>query len=222
MTLRELISRFRTLSNDKVEPYFWSDEEITAWLNDGEEEACTRGRMLHEQADDAVCSIEVKAGHTLSRLHPSMYEVDCFSWRDIGANESHALKLVSPEELGMLMPDGRDKSGKPRFVLQDDTRLFVLPVPERDGTLRVSGYRLPLQAMKDDDDTPEIHAIHHKHLLNWVLFKGFSIPDTEMFDPNRAAFAEAEFSRYFGHQTDSDLRRTTREDVPHHTQAFWP
>ena len=33
--------------------------------------------------------------------------------------------------------------------------------------------------------------------------------------------AEERFTRYFGEQTDSDLRRITREDTPHTVKAFW-
>ncbi|RPP87255.1 hypothetical protein IPC1125_34030, partial [Pseudomonas aeruginosa] len=60
------------------------------------------------------------------------------------------------------------------------------------------------------------------HLVQWALHRGFSIPDMESFDPNRAALAEAAFTAYFGERPDSDLRRITREDVPHHVEAFWP
>ena len=38
----------------------------------------------------------------------------------------------------------------------------------------------------------------------------------------RAASAEAAFTRYFGLLPDSDLRRRTREDVPHFNTAFLP
>ncbi len=51
MNLKALIARFRVLANDKAEPYFWSDEEVSGWLNDAVHEACLRGRLLH--SDDA-------------------------------------------------------------------------------------------------------------------------------------------------------------------------
>ena len=39
MTLGELIAAFRVQANDKVEPYFWSDEEVTSYLNHAQKEA---------------------------------------------------------------------------------------------------------------------------------------------------------------------------------------
>ena len=65
MTLAELISRVRTDANDKVVPYFWSDEEVTAWLNDAVDEAAIRGRLIHESAIPEVCMIAVQASTTL-------------------------------------------------------------------------------------------------------------------------------------------------------------
>ena len=88
-------------------------------------------------------------------------------------------------------------------------------------TLQMEVYRLPMLSLADSD-TPEIHEAHHEHLVQWALHRAFSIPDTEAFDPARAASAEATFTRYFGLLPDSDLRRRTREDVPHHNEAILP
>ena len=82
--------------------------------------------------------------------------------------------------------------------------------------------RLPEGAVVDADTAaPEISELHHEHLVNWALHKAFSIPDAEGFDPQRAQDAERDFTEYFGIRPDSDLRRITREDVPHTVEAFW-
>lgn len=60
MNLKALIARFRVLANDKAEPYFWSDEEVSGWLNDAVHEACLRGRLLH--SDDAFVTDVEKGG----------------------------------------------------------------------------------------------------------------------------------------------------------------
>ena len=46
--------------------------------------------------------------------------------------------------------------------------------------------------------------------------------DAETFDAQRSERAENEFTRYFGTLPDSDLRRVTRIDVPHHNAAILP
>lgn len=221
MTLRELIDRFRTLANDKVEPYFWADDEIVIWLNDAQEEAVLRGRLLHSSNDVDMCRIAVLAGESVYSYDDLIYEFDAISFHEDFDTKHECISLVSMEELSRYLPDWETAKGKPQYALQDDKRLVLYPMPDKAGTLFLSGYYAPKNILGHDDDVPEIHVLHHKHLLDWVLYQAFSIPDTEMFDPNRAKLAEERFTRYFGEQTDSDLRRITREDTPHTVKAFW-
>lgn len=57
MTLTQLISLARTFLRDKREPYFWTDEELTEFLNSAVEEACVRARLL-----ESTLIIPVTAG----------------------------------------------------------------------------------------------------------------------------------------------------------------
>ena len=80
---------------------------------------------------------------------------------------------------------------------------------------------MPLKALENDTDKPELHESHHRHLVHWALHRAFSKPDSETIDPQRAAAAEAAFTRYFGHSPDADLRRSTRHDEVQTNKAFW-
>ena len=206
MTLRQLIKAFRVLSNDKVEPYFWTDEEVTGWLNDAQAEACLRGRLLH-----AVETLPVTAGR--ADYMPKLYEIISGQMEHDGKTE--CLYIATHDTAGL--PGGQ---GESKYITQDDNHITLLPAPVRDGTLLLHGYRLPAD-MRQPDDEPEIHRAHHRHLVQWALHQAFGIPDTEAFDPNRSTEAEYRFSRYFGLQTDSHLRRQTREDLPQTVKPFW-
>ena len=222
MQLNDLISRFRTLANDKVEPYFIDDASVTDWLNDAVNEACIRGRLLHESQDADVCGITVLTNQSYYTLHESLYELTSVVFNPFG-ERAVDLKLCSEEYLdGYYCDNWRVKSGKPEHAIQDDTGIRLVPIPDVGGELQLEGYRVPMSPLEDDTDAPEINSIHHVHLLQWALYKAFSVPDAEFFDPNRAAIAEQEFADYFGVRPDSDLRRITREDTPHHVQPFMP
>ena len=96
-----------------------------------------------------------------------------------------------------------------------------MPRPELAGTLHIEGYRVPLKALENDTDKPELHEAHHRHLVHWALHRAFTKPDSETIDPQRAAAAEAAFTRYFGPSPDADLRRSTRHDEVQTNKAFW-
>lgn len=220
MNLQELIRRFRVLANDKVAPYFWEDAEVKDWLNDAQAQAAVRGRLLREDTDSAVCRIALQVGQSAYTLHEAVFELISVRLLPFNGDRPRPLQLVSREWLDAHLPDWRDCVDPARFAIQDDIRLRLIGGFEVGDVLALECYRLPLVPMENLADKPEVHQSHHEHLILWPLHKGFSIPDTEVFDPGRAANAEAGFTAYFGPMPDSDLRRTTRVDVPHHNVAI--
>lgn len=222
MNLEQLIQQFRVDADDLTEPHFWDAEWIAAWLTEAVNEAAVRGRLLYEAANAAVCQIAVAASAATHELHKSLFELVHLRFQATGAATSSVLSIKAREELDRIRPGWRDETGTPRYAVQDDTRITLVPRPELAGTLHVEGYRVPLKALENDTDKPEIHEAHHRHLVHWALHRAFSIPDTEAFDAARADRAEAAFTRYFGIAPDSDMRRQTREDVLHVNQVFWP
>ena len=223
MRLKELIRRFRVQANDKVEPYFNEDEDVIAWLNDAVKEACIRGRLLCESQNSDVCKIKVNAGRSNYDLHNSLYELTRIWFEPADGKTGSFISITSTENLDRTYyRDWKSMSEFPRFLIQDDTTIRLVPCPNIDGELQLEGYRVPLVYMQNDTDEPEINSLHHVHLIQWALAQAFSVPDAEFFDANRAAMAEQAFTEYFGQRPDSDLRRITREDVPHHVIPFMP
>ncbi|MFG0381096.1 hypothetical protein ACF8C6_09045 [Pseudomonas sp. zbq_18] len=221
MTLDELEKDFRTQAQDEVAPYLFDKVRVAAWLIEAEQEACIRGRLLHESDDATVCEVPVSAGQSSYKLHPALYEIDHLRLLLPGCTERRAVKLVSQEWLNEHLNGWRDRSGAPEYAIQNDTSLRLVPKPDADGSLLLEGYRLPLRGLSTSGTSkPEIHTAHHRHLVHWALFRAFSTPDPEMFDQNRAALSERIFTAYFGERPDADLRRLTQEDGPHHNKAW--
>lgn len=220
MTLADLIRRFRVLSNDTAQPYFWEDVDITDWLDDAQAQACIRGRLLRDDSRESVCAIALTPSKATYKLHPKLYEI--ISIRLVPASgRARPVSLKSREWLDANHRDWRDCQRPAVTAIQDDTSIRVVGKVEDGDTLQMEVCRLPLLSLADSD-SPEIHEAHHEHLVQWALHRAFSIPDTEAFDPARAASAEAAFTRYFGLMPDSDLRRSTRIDETQTNKVFWP
>ena len=221
MNLEQLTAQFRVDADDLTEPYFWDAEWIATWLTEAQAEAAIRNRLLYEAANPAVCQIAVAANAATHDLHKSLFELVHLRFQATGATTSSVVTIKAREELDRIRPGWRDETGTPRHAIQDDTRITLVPRPELAGTLHVEGYRVPLKALENDTDKPELHEAHHRHLVHWALHRAFSKPDSETIDPQRAAAAEAAFTRYFGHSPDADLRRSTRHDEVQTNKAFW-
>lgn len=221
MNLEQLIKQFRIDADDLTEPHFWDAEWIAVWLTEAQTEAAVRGRLLYEAADPAVCQIAVAANAATHDLHKALFELVHLRFQPTGAATSSVLYIKTREELDRIRPGWRDETGTPRHAIQDDTRITLVPRPEAAGTLHIEGYRVPLKALENDTDKPELNEAHHRHLVHWALHRAFSKPDSETIDPARAATAEATFTRYFGPSPDADLRRSTRHDEVQTNKAFW-
>lgn len=225
MTLQELIRRFRVSTRDTKLPYLFPDEDVTDWLNDALEQACIRGRLIRDDSTTAVTRIALTSGtHTYS-LHESAYELISLRLLRLSGDKPITLKLQSREWMDRNQPEWRDETrnvSDTRTVIQDDTSLRVVGVITTGDVLDLECYRLPLDPLATDVDEPEIHRSHHLHLIQWALHRAYSIPDVEVFDPNRAEQAERAFTRYFGLLPNADMRRMTREDTDHASESVLP
>ena len=144
MQLSELLRRFRVQANDKVEPYFNEDEDVKAWLNDAVEEACIRGRLVHESQNGDVCKITVTSGNSHYVLHEALYEITSLRFDPDSSRTCRHPELVSEEYLDRCYYENwRELTGRPMYAVQSDTALRLVPMPDEDGELKIEGYRTP-------------------------------------------------------------------------------
>lgn len=222
MTLEELIAQFRSDSFDLELPYLSSDDDVTAWLNAGEQEACVRARLIHDVSTPAVCSIAVVAGTTVYALHPSILEITRAVFVPTGSTTEYELYLTDRAEQDRLIPGWRTRTDTPRQAIQTDTTLQLGCIPSANGTITLEAYRLPMVNIEDSSsESPSIGQVHHRHLIQWALHRCYSRPDAEIYDQNRAAKAEAEFTRVFGLRPDADYRKATQATRPQGNKACW-
>ena len=212
--------RVRLLAQDTTLPYLWQDEDIDDWLNEAQQEAAIRARLLRATpaSHPALCEYPLAAGETAITVPDQLYEISHQEWA--AGSERRPLKLVSREWMDTTLPGWRAMpAADPDYLVQDRQQLEVVPPPIADGSVRIEGYRLP-EPMQADNDEPRIPLAHHIHLVQWALHVGYSMPDAEIFNPGKSQAAEAEFTRYFGARPDADLRADTRNDETHRIVAW--
>lgn len=216
MVLAQLIKRFRSAAFDLEEPYLFSDAEITDWLNEGLDEAAVRSRLIHESVDPDVCHIVVLPGVSVYPLHESLHEVDCLHLFDeMISSQAEELIQIAQDDLTNVCHDWRTRTGQPRYVIVNDTSIRLSPTPTTGALIKLEGYRRPLQPMVVDTDKPEINTVHHETLIEWVKYKGFGRPDSEVFDPTKSATAETIFTNYFGIKPKANYLKRNRVDYPY-------
>lgn len=197
MTLEELITACRTdRLDDAVETYQWSDAELTRFLNDAQDEACRRARLLKDSSTAEICSIAVTAGTALYPLDPRII----FVRRAKLALRSKPLGFASYLDLDEQSPGWEDRTGTPEAVITDfetgKLRLYRSPIV--NDTLNLLAVRTALEPMARNGDEPEIAPRFHYSLIEWAAYRAFSKQDADTLDPKKAERALAEFEREFG------------------------
>lgn len=214
MNLAGLIALFRRDADDNRKPYQFSNSMVIDAMNEAEEEACIRARLIVDSV-----SIQAKPGTAQYKLPVHVTEIRYASLTDSGGRV-YVLIPTDRLEMDRITPDWRSVEARPAGIIHDDKTITVAPLPDADYTLSLEVHRLPKQPMAADADEPEIAAQHHRQLVHWALFRCLSAPDAETFDPDRAATAEGRFTRYFGKRPDASVRRKQQANRPHHNKVW--
>lgn len=227
MTLDDLVAQFRSDADDRAGTagagdYLFERTDIVGWLNEAQDEAADRALLLHESSNSDICTIAVTAGTTVYTLDERVLNITRAVFTPTGSSEKYLLTPRDVLDLDRIRPDWRDQTDIPRDYIHDSTTIRLGSIPSTDGTVQIECYRLPLVNMEDSTtESPEIHRQTHRALVHWALFRGYSRPDSEVYDPGRGEKELARFERVFGLKVDAKLRRNTNANRPLYNKAVW-
>lgn len=230
MTLKDLIASFRVDADDKAQSLngstsdlLWPDDDVTRWFNEAVEEAALRKRLIFDETTPEVCEIAVEEGVSGYPLNSALVEITAAFLHTAGSERVIRLTATDRDEMDRIRPDWRTERCTPKYFIQEDTRIYLPGIVDADYTMKLEGYRLPLddEQMSDESDVPVIAQAHHRFLVHWPLHRAYGKQDADTFDPNRAALALDAFEKYFGLRPDADLRKDQQANRPHHNKAYW-
>jgi hypothetical protein len=203
MNLEELRKVCRSLLDDEVKPYLWSDEELDRYLNNAVREVCIRARLLK---DDAVslpelCEVPYSAGQLLVKHAKEILVVRS----GMVPGWCHKLWCLTAESMDRHWPNWQSDTQQPcepRYLIMDiaqkTVRLF--PAPEADGVLQLRVWRMPLkkEQMCKRDDEPVVSLPDPEELKHWVAHEAYQKKDAETVDDGRSATHLQIFEQRFG------------------------
>lgn len=195
MTLQELIALYRAEVLDMTEPYFSSDELLTIYANEAQDEACRRGKLLVD-SDDAMCVIPYLSGSASVPLDSRIVNIERAR---IGG---WMIATVDVKQMDAGVPYWQESEGRgvpTRLVLGlTNDRAYFWPRPADDGVLRLTVQRLALQRMASMSDQPEIRQEAHPALVEWMKYRTYTRQDSELFNQQQATVALGNFEAEFG------------------------
>ena len=212
MTLEELIALYRAQSMDVEVPYFCSDELLTMYANEGQEEACRRGQLLRD-ASSPMCTVSYAQGDETIALDPKIsYVLRAF----VGG---YPVDVVGESQMDAYMPAWHAASTaiKPSKLVAGVTagRLHLWPIPSQAGEIKLHVLRFPLRKLANDTDRPEIRQETHPALVEWMLYRAYSRTDADMQDAAKAATALRKFVAEFGEKHGGRNEQWMRDSDVH-------
>ena len=213
MTLEELIALYRVQSMDVEVPYFCSDELLTMYANEGQEEACRRGQLLRD-ASSPMCTVSYAQDAETVALDQRVWQVlQAFA-------NGQQVDVVGADEMAAFMPNWTAQASsakQPTRVVTGVTagRLHLWPIPSEAGQIKLHVLRLPLKRMANDNVRPEIRQEAHPALVEWMLYRAYSRQDADLGDPTKAATALRKFVAEFGEKHGARNEQWMRDRDTH-------
>lgn len=199
MNQTEAIAEIRETLRDLAQPYFFSDDRIRSALNQVQDEACRRARLLVDSRTAEVCEVDVAAGEAVVELH----ECVIFVRRARLAGAGVPLVPRVARTMDELCPGWEDTlPGQPTIFVPDwETGMLRLwPAPATDVVLHLTVIRAPLESELLAGPSSEflLPRRYHRGVINGALSELYKVPDIEIFNPGAAAAYAEMFAAEFG------------------------
>ncbi|MEK7425737.1 MAG: hypothetical protein AAB131_18080 [Actinomycetota bacterium] len=236
MDAGQILVVFRSRVHDNVAPYLWSDLEAIEFLNDAQNEAAERARLLRDSTTAEICTVAVTAGTAVYLLDRRIISVE----RAKLDSQRLPMQITSTPEMdgprsatrpgwpqqwranGTWLADSgagwETQTGTPYFLVLDAEgdrwKATLAGVPIANDTLRLQVFRLPLADIEDEADVPEIPARLHIRLVDWMEYRAYSKVDVETQNDELAARGANAFTSAFGERIDANVRRKQQDRTP--------
>lgn len=193
-TVALLIQAFREDEKDAVEPYFWSDKQLTRWINEGLTVFAEESRSFYDD-ESAVTEIPYGIGEDRFDIDPAVIDV-VGAWVE-GRPECRlncwATGFGNAFRGGYWLAYNGCAS---HFHFNPAGVLILHPKPVDAGTVRLRVIRRPLRDLDKCDKVPDMLPADRRHLLSYMAYKAYRVNEGETYsiessDNHLARFMQA-------------------------------
>lgn len=220
MTVDELERLYRSRFDDiNAKKYALSPSDFLMYINEAQDQACLRADLIFDKTS-SFCTKAIAIGTRTVTLDDSIYGIKYARLID-ASGTSTRIYQTTDEELDAQSTIWRDDTGLPTRFLHYHTTLEFDQAPEEAYTLKMEVYRLG-EKMTSNKSEPEISRQWHTHLVEWPIYRMYSMPDEDYHQPEKAVRAYNEFERIFGPLPTARDYADKFQDLPHHNKASFP
>lgn len=193
MTSGDLIDLFRDEMDDAVQPYLWSDDLVTGYIDDAQKMYCRLTDGIPDGTTVEVTQLSIVPTTQWYDTHASILKIREAYRTDTGK----PVAVMNHEDMASqnMRFDGRSGPLGAMIIGIEDYKVRVWPVPNETVTVQMNVFRLPLVSITGDQALV-IAEQHHRNLLLWVKHRAYSKQNAETFDRTRAKEFDDAFRAY--------------------------
>lgn len=191
MALAKLLAHVRFQTDDLIEPFLFSDDDIIGYLTEAEIEACRRYPILIDTVKISVATDDYQAALPSNMVQISRVKVK---------SQAMPLYQTTIRELDIYHPGWENQvSSEPIHYFTDQLTnyLSVYPKFSHDDELQITASRTPNMLL-------EVPERYHLALCDWVQFRLYSKKDSKIYDSIKAENFLASFIGCFGNRVDAE------------------
>ncbi len=213
MNVEAFIAAFRSDTRDLTFPFLWSDEDVVRYLNDAVDEAAERALLIEDSTSQDCCTITLEPGKATYDLHPAVLRVKRSTF---GGKPLHSSSVEAEDNQGFGWENRQGPQPQSFIVNGQATTITFVPAPTVAGTVKLTVYRTALEPLSVDVDTgePELKAIYHTRLKDWMYRCAYLKRDAETLNEAKAAEHEVMFERAFGSRPSASTQRKRNDRRP--------
>ena len=200
-TVSDLIKAFREDEKDSVGPdFFWTDLQLVRFANQA---LAAFAENTLSIVDDGIV-VDVSAGS--DALPYPDYIIDVLDAQLVIGEKDWPLDVKAPVDA----PRSRmPKTGRPSMLVVNGATgsMRLAAIPQQDGLVRLTVIRRQKDELRKDSRLTDVNRAHRETLLLHIKHRAYSVNDSEMFDPAKAAGYLSEFNFECQRIYEAELRR---------------
>jgi hypothetical protein len=192
----------------------YSPELLNHYIDEAERQACENGMLLFDRSTPSVCQVSVEQGTSVYNIDERILRIDRVDFIETDTTPRKNIVIQTRTHYDQTVPDWRERDFSDLLTcFVDENTIELTGDVDKDGTLYLEVYRLPLQDATSAGRF-EIGTRNHSWLMHWVKYLAYNNKDADLYAPQLAEDHKRKFEFRFGNQKSGDTWRYSQKNSP--------
>lgn len=205
----------------------WPDARLIRYINEAERRLAREALVIRDGYTPEVTQVNLVTGQRFYPLHQSViavvsarYQTDMADLARAGHSAFGTYRIpdtlfFDPSNLNTINPGKVLAYDTDEGLAQNDAgnvqtmilRTYPTPDVQHLGVIRLRVVRMPLNKLRNLNDTPEVPEDHHIDMLDWAAYLALRIVDLDQGAPDRAAEFRQSFEAHVAEAKKIAMRK---------------